>query len=99
MTRPTLRVFGMDDATCDDQYCGVQTATQASQWNVVNPQSHREGNDPAMVTVRAGDLIDVLRASLKDRLQWVEDFRDDPMTVTQDFYDLIVAFQRMRRAA
>jgi hypothetical protein len=53
----------------------------------------------ATVPVRLGDLLPVLRQALRSNYVWLRDFQDDEVRVTQDFYDVIRAFQNLRPSA
>ncbi len=53
----------------------------------------------ATVSVRLGDLLPVLRQAIRANYVWLRDFQDDEIRVTQDFYDVIRAFQGLRPSA
>jgi hypothetical protein len=53
----------------------------------------------ATVPIRLGELIPVLRQALRSNYVWLRDFQDDEVRVTQDFYDVIRAFQNLRPSA
>jgi hypothetical protein len=50
------------------------------------------------VTVRVRDLAAGLRAMAAMQLAWLEDLGDDPVVLTQDFYEVFLACQKVRRA-
>ncbi|MCU0714784.1 MAG: hypothetical protein MUD03_01525 [Pirellula sp.] len=50
------------------------------------------------VTVRVRDLAAGLRAMAAMQLAWLEDLGDDPIVLTQDFYEVFLACQKVRRA-
>ena len=97
---PNLRIFGLTDSTCDDCYGDSLTATQAVPIQAQKPviaiptvECH------TMVTVRVGDVLSSLAQSAGRNLAWIEDFRDDPIAITKDLHDVLLAYQRIRRAA
>jgi hypothetical protein len=51
------------------------------------------------VSIRLGDLLPVLRQALRANYVWLRDFQDDEVRVTQDFYDVIRAFEGLRPSA
>ena len=53
----------------------------------------------ATVSVRLGEILPVLRQALKANYVWLRDFEDDEIRLTQDFYDVIRAFQGLRPSA
>lgn len=56
-------------------------------------------SQPAMVSLRVQDVVVALSQSMGKNLAWIDDFRDDPIVVTQDLYDVLLAFHRIRRVA
>jgi hypothetical protein len=54
---------------------------------------------PKMVTVRVKDVIDALVGISNVRPLWLSDFQDDPISITEDMYEVLVAYRTMRRAA
>ncbi len=100
MTNPNLRVFGFEDCTCDDRYDGEMTTTYPhSELSMGALTSPAAPISPLMITVRVGDVVDALARSVGRNLAWIDDFRDDPIVVSQDLYDVMLAFQRLRRAS
>ena len=59
----------------------------------------RRPDQEATVSLRLGDLIPILRRALQSNHVWLRDFHDDEIRVTQDFYDVIRAFTRLRPSA
>lgn len=51
------------------------------------------------VTVRAGEILATLAEAMQNQRAWIEDFQDDPMTITADLYDVILAYQNLRPSA
>lgn len=54
---------------------------------------------PTMVSLRVQDVVVALSQSMGKNLAWIDDFKEDPIVVTQDLYDVLLAFQRIRRVA
>ena len=55
--------------------------------------------DEGKVTIPLSVIYDTLRdAGLNDRA-WVQDFQDDEITISGDFYEVLKAYPRYRRAA
>jgi hypothetical protein len=50
-----------------------------------------------MVKVEVSELLDTFRVCFENHLQWIEDFRDDSIWITQDLHEVIEAFENMRR--
>lgn len=50
-----------------------------------------------MVKVEVSELLDTFRICFENHLQWIEDFRDDSIWITQDLHEVIEAFENMRR--
>ena len=53
----------------------------------------------ATVTVRLGDLYQVLAHAVRVNYAWIRDFEDDEVRVTPDFYDVVRAFSGVRPSA
>lgn len=46
------------------------------------------------VAMRLGDLLPLLADAYSERKSWIADFADDEITVSQDLYEVITAYQR-----
>ncbi len=100
MNKPVFRVVGLDHATCDHEYPGVETSTKPNAASILPPQySAMFRSEPDTVRVRLGDVLPALQASMTARLAWVHDFQDDPILITKDLYDVLLTYQRFRKAA
>jgi hypothetical protein len=53
----------------------------------------------AVVTVRVRDVLPALVEAIKQRKTWVEDFQDDPIAITRDLYEVLLAADRYKRSA
>lgn len=86
MTRrsaPALRLFHSPD--CVEECAPIHTGGQA-----------RSYAQEATVSMRLGDLLPILAMALRGGYMWVEDFADDEVRVTEDFYQVLRAFEEMR---
>lgn len=54
---------------------------------------------PKMITVTVKDVIDALASRSSARPLWLSDFNDDPISITEDMHQVLVAYRSMRRAA
>ncbi len=100
MNKPVFRVVGLDQATCDEEYCGTETSTQPNSTDGFGTElSIWPQSEPATVSVRLGDILPALQSSATSRLAWVQDFTEDPVVITKDLYDVLLSFQRLKNAA
>ena len=51
-----------------------------------------DSSEPA-VRVRLGDLLPLMAMAQKMHFIWLKDFLDDEVIISQDFYDVMQAFQ------
>jgi hypothetical protein len=51
------------------------------------------------VTVRLGDISRALRDATRWNRTWLEDFADDEVQVSQDLYEILAAYMRLRPGA
>ncbi len=51
------------------------------------------------VTVRLADLLPLLIDATQKNRAWINDFGDDDVTVSQDLYEVALAYRSMGRAA
>ena len=55
--------------------------------------------DEGKVTIPLSAIYDTLRDAVLNDRAWVQDFQDDEITISGDFYEVLKAYQRHRRAA
>jgi hypothetical protein len=55
--------------------------------------------EPDKVTVPLADVFPLLAEAARSRRAWLSDFADDQITISQDLYEVIVAYQHYRRPA
>lgn len=53
--------------------------------------------DAQTVTVPLADVFPLLAEASRSRRAWLSDFADDQITISQDLYEVIVAYQHYRR--
>lgn len=56
------------------------------------PQPHR-------VTVPLGDILPILDEAMQKRRAWMNDFLNDDITISSDFYEVLLAYEHYRRPA
>ena len=48
------------------------------------------------VTVSVAQILPLLAEAMSSNRSWVKDFADDPVVISRDFYDVLLAYQRLR---
>lgn len=86
MTNPYRNILGFEMALCEDH---------EGQWTETQP---RNESYPNMVNLRVKDVIDALLGGTGNRPLWLNDFQDDPVSITADLHEVLVAYRAMRRA-
>ena len=51
------------------------------------------------IDVQLGDILPALTDALLSQRVWIRDFADDQISISKDFYEVIMAFEQMNRAA
>jgi hypothetical protein len=49
------------------------------------------------VTVQLSDVVHMLADAVNSNRTWLNDFADDPITLTADLYEVLFAYQHFRR--
>jgi hypothetical protein len=49
------------------------------------------------VTVSLGEVLPLLADAVRNERTWLRDFEDDPITISSDLYEVILAYQHYRR--
>ena len=62
------------------------------------PNSHLMNKSTQAVTVRLEHVLPLLLDASATHRQWLQDFSDDTMEISADLYDVLLAYQRMRKA-
>lgn len=52
---------------------------------------------PEGVTVRLGDIAALLADAVHSDRTWLYDFQDDEITLSSDLYEVLIAYQFLRR--
>lgn len=66
------------------------------------PQSHlaaaadTDGNEDN-VTVPLAEIFPLLADAVRNERTWLEDFADDDVTISNDLYEVLLAYQHLRR--
>ena len=48
------------------------------------------------ITVALGDILPALADAANVRRAWIEDFADDPITLSADLYEVLLAYRELR---
>lgn len=100
MTTPHLHVFGIEATFSEEQLESQWTETLNSQeYSVCEATDGADDHRPKMITLRLKDVIDALAGSGGRRPLWISDFQDDPISITEDLFEVLVAYRAMKRAA
>lgn len=79
----------------------VETLSRFSSHAAEHRDADPIGIDPAAhteVVVRLADLFPVLADALGNNHMWLGDFRDEPIGISNDLYEVVLAFKRLRAA-
>lgn len=68
-------------------YYGPQTETL----------SQRFAAQPERVKVTVADVLPLLADALRSERTWLGDFADDEMEISSDLYEVLLAYQHLRR--
>lgn len=75
------------------KYCPPQTLN----FSKVSLGSTKEAEKK--VTVRLADILPLLIEATQKNRAWIQDFGDDKISLSQDLYEVALAYRSMRRAA
>jgi hypothetical protein len=51
------------------------------------------------VTVRLGEVLPLLAEAVQTGRLWVQDFADEPITLSPDLYEVLLAYQELKQTA
>ena len=51
------------------------------------------------VTVTLGDILPLLADAVQMQRAWLQDFENDPVTLSADLYEVLMAYQELRHTA
>jgi hypothetical protein len=54
---------------------------------------------PAAITVSLAEVLPLLADAVASRRTWLSDFADDPITISADLYEVLLAYQYYRSPA
>lgn len=74
-------------------YFGPNDRLQVNQQSVPSPAS-----DPHVV-VKLADILDPLSDAIDSDRTWLRDFREDQVTISQDLYDVLLAYRKLKKTA
>ena len=104
MEKSPFRIFGLDtsfghesDSPSKKDFSPKSTAMNRK--NVLAVHADPTVGAGPRVSVRLGDLLPLLMAASQENRMWIDDFNDDLMEVSQDLYEVALAYGSMRRAA
>jgi hypothetical protein len=60
--------------------------------------SHTHNSNPP-ITVRLDHVLPLLLDASAHNRQWLKDFADETLEISADLYDILLAYQRTRKAA
>lgn len=105
MEHQAFRILGLDTSFTGTEEIHFADAPKKSHNR--NPQEVRmapgTGNrvavDESKVTVRLADILPLLIEATQKNRAWIKDFRDDNVTISQDLYEVAIAYRSLGRAA
>jgi hypothetical protein len=50
-----------------------------------------------MVTLPLAEVLPLMVEAYRDRRTWLNDFSDDPITISSDLYEVLMAYEHFRR--
>ena len=54
---------------------------------------------PGSITVNVGEVLPLLAEAVASQRTWLADFEDDPITISADLYEVLLAYQYYRYPA
>ena len=62
------------------------------------PEATDQNGPPATVSIRLGDLLPLLSTAHRFQFQWLRDFVNDEIRITEDLYQVLQEFNGYRPA-
>ncbi len=90
MDRSHLRLFNPNGSQCEQS-----TATDSGKPTI----SYQRVVGEARVAVSVSDLLPLLADAWQSRRAWLGDFSSDRVIVSQDLYEVLLAYKRLNRVA
>lgn len=90
MSQPKLRIYRPDAAMEVEDAVAQKDYSGMILEGVFDP-----------VRIAAGDFIHLIQDAVSSKRAWLQDFEEDAMVISRDFYEVLLAYQRMveKRAA
>jgi hypothetical protein len=104
MEHHAFRIFGLDTSFTRDEEIQMAETPCASHLyppsvRLATGTSSRAVTEESKVTVRLADILPLLVEATQKNRAWLKDFRDDDVTISQDLYEVTLAYRSMGRAA
>lgn len=94
MGRVQLKVF---DETHDEFEDGGSEEPVSIRLPASYFASQRLSTARRSVTVPLSDVAEALADAISSRRAWIDDFEEDEITLSADLYEVLMAFDRLRR--
>ena len=105
MEHHTFRILGLDtsfnasEQVHDAEMPRKQTGSNAQQPRLAPGTQGQASMNEQKVTVRLVDLLPLLIDATQKNRAWIKDFGNDNVTISQDLYEVALAYRSMGRAA
>ena len=105
MDHHAFRILGLDTSFSSSEETPTRETPKTSQYSLPREVKSSPGSDARAshpepkVTVRLADLLPLLIDATQRNRAWIQDFRNDEVTVSQDLYEVALAYRSMGRAA
>ena len=73
-------------------YLGLEDSSEP-ELAATSPSAHGD------VTVELGDVLPLLADAVHSRRAWLQDFANEPGTMSADLYEVLMAYQELRQTA
>jgi hypothetical protein len=87
MSKPSLSLFRSPDA-------GPNAGRAQRELDRISGTA-----DPRTVMLPLGKLVPLLIDAVEHERVWLKDFAEDPVHIDADFYDVLLAYQKLREQA
>lgn len=105
MNHHAFRILGLDTSFTKPEETRVPDGTRKTTYDSlqtikIRSDIQQEASElEPRVTVRLADLLPLLIDASQKNLAWIRDFGDDTVNVSQDLYEVALAYRSMNRAA
>ncbi|MDB4338967.1 hypothetical protein OAL43_01455 [bacterium] len=87
MSKPILRIHNPDSHTSELE----------QQWRENELDRISGASDPKKVAVPLGKVVPLLLDAAQHQRAWLDDFSDDLVNMDADLYDILLAYQQIKR--